>query len=175
MDRDRLIAVSATFARLVASAHADELSWAVTGFGDALAWPEVSHTRGEAAPDDVLGHAMSALLHPLRHAPDSLLRRRQRKEHQFHDVPGTPPGIDSPHICVPSQRRLEREAPPGRGMGIDLLQHDPSRTKGRQLRVERRQSFGNQISIHEDRQPCLGRKKLTGEGRLPCTVRPRDG
>ena len=41
-ERDRT-SVSAALAREldgIASAHADELSWAVTGFGEALAWPD---------------------------------------------------------------------------------------------------------------------------------------
>lgn len=44
-DRSTISAVVARELDGIASAHADELSWAVTGFTDALAWPDAEHAQ----------------------------------------------------------------------------------------------------------------------------------
>lgn len=44
-DRSTVSAVLARELDGIASAHAEELSWAVAGFADALAWPDAERTQ----------------------------------------------------------------------------------------------------------------------------------
>jgi len=117
---------------------------------------------------------MPSLAHTLLNSRYCHLRRRQAQKKQLYLVSLALPLRYQPGITSPTQRRFKSETFSLFCMLINLIEHQPPCANGHAARLKGTQSFGNQVSIDENRAIRLVWQIFPGKSRFTCAVWPRN-
>ena len=117
---------------------------------------------------------MPTLSHALFHTGYRHIRRRQAQEKQFDLVSLPLPARNQPCVTTPTQYRFKGETFSLSRMFMNLAQHQPACANGHTARLKGAQSFGNQVSVDEDRALRFVWQIFLGKRRLTRTIRPRN-
>ena len=134
---------------------------------------EITQTPPEAANHISWRHSVAALPNtngdPLKCQP----RRREPEVHNLDAVALLFPAMKSRQLALSAKRTLKGEVLPCFGEAIELAEHETGSGSRGQFRPKRRETDGDQVSIHKTHNATVSRQKLARKRSFPRPVGAR--